>query len=77
MTQEVINNLMAQIEASKQMYNEALNSLYQVRVSNVMLQQQIHALKNQQEVEQKKEPEPEVPPEAKGEENATDQVTEQ
>jgi deoxyribodipyrimidine photolyase len=40
MTQQVIDNLNAQLEASKQMYNETVNALYQVRTENVMLKKQ-------------------------------------
>lgn len=44
MSQEVMENLMAQVEASKQMYNEALNQLFQVRTHNFMLQRQMQAI---------------------------------
>lgn len=44
MSQEVIESLIAQLEASKQMYNEALNSLYQVRTHNVALQRQMSVI---------------------------------
>jgi deoxyribodipyrimidine photolyase len=46
MTQQVIDNLNAQLEASKQMYNDALNTLYQVRTENVMLKKQFQTFVN-------------------------------
>ena len=46
MSQEVIESLISQLEASKQMYNEALNNLYQVRTHNVTLQRQMSAINN-------------------------------
>ncbi len=46
MSTEVIESLIAQLEASKQMYNEALNSLYQVRTHNVALQRQMSVINN-------------------------------
>ena len=40
MNQNEIDGLLCQLEASKQMYNEALNALYQVRTENVMIKKQ-------------------------------------
>ncbi len=49
MTQEVIEGLVAQLETSKQMFNEGLNNLYQVRLNNHILNNQITKLSKQVE----------------------------
>jgi regulator of replication initiation timing len=41
MSQAELDGLIAQLEASKQMYNEALNTSYQLRTENVMLKKQV------------------------------------
>jgi hypothetical protein len=47
MTQEVIESLVAQLETSKQMFNEGLNNLYQVRLNNHILNNQVIKLNKQ------------------------------
>lgn len=47
MSNEIVENLNAQLEASKQMYNEALNNMFQLRTNNLLLQQKLHTLANE------------------------------
>jgi chromosome segregation ATPase len=46
---EAIESLNAQLEASKQMYNESVNNCFQLRTSNVTFQKEIQKLKNELE----------------------------
>lgn len=47
MSQELLDALSAQLDATKQMYNEAMNSTLQVRTQNIMLQKQCQDLTKQ------------------------------
>lgn len=67
MTQEVIESLVAQLETSKQMFNESLNNVYQVRLNNHILNTQIAKLNKQienltKELADEKAKHPEVNP---------------